>query len=57
MTFSLGADHPSLPAIRPYRPSDRAAVDDICIRTADAGRDARGLYKDPTVIPAIFAAP
>jgi GNAT superfamily N-acetyltransferase len=46
-----------VPTIRPYRPSDRAAVDDICIRTADAGRDARGSYEDPTVLPAIFAAP
>jgi GNAT superfamily N-acetyltransferase len=46
-----------VPRIRPYRPSDRVALDDICIRTADAGRDARSVYEDPSVLPEIFAAP
>jgi GNAT superfamily N-acetyltransferase len=46
-----------MPTIRPYQPSDRAALDDICVRTADAGQDARGSYQDPNVLPEIFAAP
>ncbi|KOG33518.1 GNAT family N-acetyltransferase [Streptomyces resistomycificus] len=45
------------PVLRPYRPADREAVEDICVRTAHAGRDSRPHYADPTVFPAIFAAP
>lgn len=33
--------------IRRYRPDDRAAVYEICLRTADAGGDARGQFADP----------
>jgi GNAT superfamily N-acetyltransferase len=47
----------SVPVIRPYRPADREALDDICIRTAHAGQDSRPLYADPAIFPAIFAAP
>jgi GNAT superfamily N-acetyltransferase len=43
--------------IRPYRPADRAAVYDICVRTADAGRDARGQYSSDDLIPDLFAGP
>lgn len=43
--------------IRPYQPGDRDAVHEICIRTADAGRDASGSYVDPGVLPNIFAHP
>ncbi len=43
--------------IRQYRPSDRAAVHDICIRTADAGDDATASYDDPNVLPNLFAHP
>jgi ribosomal protein S18 acetylase RimI-like enzyme len=43
--------------IRPYRPEDRAALDDICIRTAHNGQDSRPVYTDPGILPAIFAAP
>jgi len=46
-----------MPTIRPYRPQDRAAVYEICIRTAAAGQDARGHYDDPDVLPEIFAGP
>ena len=46
-----------MPKIRPYRPSDRDAVYDICIRTGDAGQDARATYADPTILPEIFAGP
>ncbi|MFI7608420.1 GNAT family N-acetyltransferase [Micromonospora sp. NPDC049366] len=43
--------------IRPYRPADREAVHDICIRTADSGEDASASYRDPDILPAIFAHP
>jgi ribosomal protein S18 acetylase RimI-like enzyme len=45
------------PAVRPYRPEDRAALDDICIRTAHNGQDSRPVYADPGLLPLIFAAP
>ncbi|KES03908.1 GCN5 family acetyltransferase [Streptomyces toyocaensis] len=45
------------PRIRPYRREDRAALDDICIRTAHNGQDSRPHYADPTVFPDTFAAP
>jgi hypothetical protein len=32
--------------VRRYRPDDRAAVYEICLRTADAGGDARGQFAD-----------
>jgi ribosomal protein S18 acetylase RimI-like enzyme len=44
-------------AIRPYRPSDREAVDEICIRTGASGNDATGLYSDDSLLPDIFADP
>ncbi|MEV0641062.1 GNAT family N-acetyltransferase [Streptomyces sp. NPDC050619] len=47
----------SPPAVRPYRPADRPALDDICIRTAHGGQDSRPHYADPSIFPAIFAAP
>ncbi|MFD1147370.1 GNAT family N-acetyltransferase [Saccharothrix hoggarensis] len=43
--------------IRPYRESDRDAVGDICVRTADAGGDSRHLYPDLELMPTIFAWP
>lgn len=43
--------------IRSYRPRDRAAVFDICVRTADAGGDSRHLYPDSELVPSVFAAP
>ncbi|MFJ6000140.1 GNAT family N-acetyltransferase [Streptomyces sp. NPDC092370] len=45
------------PVIRPYRPEDRPALDDICIRTAHHGEDSRPHYADPGIFPAAFAAP
>lgn len=45
-----------MPEIRPYRPSDRDAVADICVRTADSG-DSRSLYPDLDLMPSIFALP
>jgi ribosomal protein S18 acetylase RimI-like enzyme len=44
-------------AIRAYRPTDLDAVYDICVRTADIGGDARGMYVDDRLMGDIFAAP
>jgi ribosomal protein S18 acetylase RimI-like enzyme len=46
-----------VPEIRPYRPADRDALYDICVRTADAGGDARGHYSDDHLMGDLFAAP
>lgn len=43
--------------IRPYRPTDRDAVYDVCLRTADSGGDATGLYAHPDLIGDLFAGP
>ncbi|PRX99053.1 GNAT family N-acetyltransferase [Allonocardiopsis opalescens] len=43
--------------IRPYRPSDRDALYDICVRTGHEGGDARGMYGDDDLLPSIFAGP
>lgn len=45
------------PAVRPYRPADREAVADICVRTAHNGGDSRALYPDPRLMPSLFAEP
>ncbi|MGW2700371.1 GNAT family N-acetyltransferase [Streptomyces sp. NPDC001340] len=45
------------PAIRPYRPTDRDAVADVCVRTAHNGGDSRALYPDLRLMPSIFAEP
>jgi ribosomal protein S18 acetylase RimI-like enzyme len=45
------------PRIRHYRDEDREAVFDICMRTAEAGGDARAVYQDQSLVPNIFAAP
>ncbi len=46
-----------MPIIRPYRPGDREALYDICVRTGDAGADATGLFQDPRILPDIFTGP
>ena len=46
-----------MPVIRRYRPTDRAAVADICVRTGDAGGDSSAVYPDPELLPSIFALP
>ncbi|MCA5894760.1 GNAT family N-acetyltransferase [Isoptericola sp. NEAU-Y5] len=43
--------------IRTYRPSDRAAVAEVCVRTAAGGTDARGVYSDDRLMPEVFALP
>ena len=46
-----------MPDIRPYRPNDLPAVYDICVRTADAGADARGQFSSDELWGDLFAAP
>ena len=43
--------------IRPFQQSDRDAVYDVCLRTADAGQDATAIYQDPDLVGDIFAGP
>ncbi|HEY0500477.1 MAG TPA: GNAT family N-acetyltransferase [Kutzneria sp.] len=43
--------------IRSYEPADLPALYDVCVRTADAGGDARPLYPDQDLMPTIFLAP
>lgn len=46
-----------MPRIRPYRPADRAAMYDVCVKTADAGADATGILSDDRLWGDIFAVP
>jgi ribosomal protein S18 acetylase RimI-like enzyme len=45
------------PSIRRYRPTDVRAVYDVCVRTADAGGDARGHYETDDLLGDLFAGP
>ncbi|MET8998723.1 GNAT family N-acetyltransferase [Amycolatopsis sp. NPDC004169] len=47
----------ALPHLRPYHPDDRPALFDVCVRTGHEGGDARGVYPDPDLLPAVFLAP
>jgi len=50
-------EEPPVPQIRPYRPEDRDALFDICVKTADAGRDATGVFSDDELWGLLFAVP
>lgn len=43
--------------LRPFRAADRPGTDLVCVRTADAGGDARGLYSTDELMPDIFSRP
>jgi ribosomal protein S18 acetylase RimI-like enzyme len=43
--------------IRRYRDSDRSAVYDICVETANAGQGARGRYSTDDLVPDTVAGP
>lgn len=43
--------------IRPPEKDDLDAIYDICLRTGNAGTDARALYKDPELLGHIYAGP
>lgn len=47
----------TLRPFRPDRPEEWAEVYDVCVRTADAGRDARGLLSSDDLWGDIFAGP
>ena len=51
------ADAAAWPFIRPYRPADRDAVAEVCLRTAAGGGDATGVYSDDALMPEVFALP
>ena len=44
-------------SIRPYRPTDRADVFDVCVRTGRRGQDATGLYSIDDLLPDSYALP
>ena len=43
--------------IRPFRPGDEAALAEICLRTADAGADATGIFADDDLWAQVFVLP
>ncbi|MFU8945303.1 GNAT family N-acetyltransferase [Mycetocola zhadangensis] len=43
--------------IRPYRPSDRSDISDVCVRTGRTGLDATGMYSNDNLLPDIYALP
>ncbi|MEU4421629.1 GNAT family N-acetyltransferase [Actinoplanes sp. NPDC024001] len=45
------------PTIRAYRPTDLDAIYDICVRTGDAGGDARGRHSSDRLLGDIWAVP
>ncbi|MFI5933515.1 GNAT family N-acetyltransferase [Actinoplanes sp. NPDC051494] len=45
------------PVIRAYQPSDLEALYEICVRTGDAGGDARGKFLTDRLLGDIFAVP
>ncbi len=46
-----------MPGIRPFRPGDEPALADICLRTADAGADATGVFDDDRIWAEVFVLP
>ncbi|GGK14315.1 N-acetyltransferase [Deinococcus malanensis] len=46
-----------VPLIRASRPTDRDALYDICLKTADSGQDGTHLYQDPELIGHVYAGP
>ncbi|MDP3951904.1 GNAT family N-acetyltransferase [Microbacterium sp.] len=44
-------------SIRPYRADDRSALLEICLKTADAGGDATGMFSDDDLWGLLFAVP
>ncbi len=46
-----------MPRLRPFRAGDEAALAEICLRTADRGGDATGLFDDDDIWSAVFVLP
>ncbi|MGW8484667.1 GNAT family N-acetyltransferase [Microbacterium sp. NPDC055903] len=51
------AEEKPMVRIRPYRPADRAALFEVCVKTADAGSDATGIFSDDELWGLLFAVP
>ncbi len=51
------ADQQPVVQIRPYLPSDRDALYEVCVKTADAGGDATGVFTDDRLWGEVFAVP
>jgi ribosomal protein S18 acetylase RimI-like enzyme len=56
-TLRRVSDQPGSGKFRPYRAGDRPSLYDICVRTADAGGDARGKWITDDLMPDLFVAP
>lgn len=54
---SAATQEPPVSSIRPYRPSDRDAMYEVCVKTAAAGGDATGIFTDDRLWGDIFAVP
>ncbi|MFD5213145.1 GNAT family N-acetyltransferase [Microbacterium sp. NPDC058345] len=54
---SVATEEPPVSSIRPYRPSDRDALYEVCVKTADAGGDATGMFTDDRLWGDVFAVP
>ena len=46
-----------MPHIRPFRAGDEAALAEVCLRTADAGADATGIFDDDAIWAEVFVLP
>lgn len=46
-----------MPFIRPFRSGDEPALSEICLRTADAGADATGVFDDDDLWGEVFVIP
>lgn len=44
-------------SIRPFKPEDKPALYDICIKTADSGNDATDLYSNKEALPDFYLRP
>src|SRR6478735_3709640 len=47
----------AVPAIRPHRRGDDAALMRVCVQTGSAGKDATGLLEEPDLLSHVFLLP
>jgi len=43
--------------VRKYRPGDRSALYEVCLRTGSDGEDASALYRDPRLLGEVYVGP